>query len=235
MSNPQSDTQASSAFTDLIISVIIPSVILIKLSTPEYLGSVNALILALSFPITWGLYQLFKYKKRSYIALLGLISVLLTGSIGLFKLPTEWLAIKEAAIPSIIGIAVFISGFTRYPFIKTLMFNPNVMNVDKITQALTEKNNKEQFERRLANANLFFSATFVFSAVMNYLLAIWLVTSPSGTAAFNEELGEMTLYSYPIIAIPSLIMMMFIMYYLWKTLSGLTGLSLEEIMVDSSK
>ncbi len=35
---------------------------------------------------------------------LGLISVLLTGGIGLLELDPQWLAIKEAAIPGIIGI-----------------------------------------------------------------------------------------------------------------------------------
>jgi hypothetical protein len=68
---------------------------------------------------------------------------------------------------------------------------------------------------------------------MNYILAKWIVTSPSGSTAFNEELGQMTLLSYPVIAIPSTIMMMSIMYYLWRTIHGMTGLKLEEIFVSS--
>ena len=66
---------------------------------------------------------------------------------------------------------------------------------------------------------------------MNYILAKWVVTSPAGSAAFNEELGQLTLLSYPVIAIPSMLMMMAIFYYLWRTISGLTGLALEEIIV----
>ena len=66
---------------------------------------------------------------------------------------------------------------------------------------------------------------------MNYILAKWLVTSPTGSAAFNEELGQMTLLSYPVIAIPSTIMMMAIMYYLWRTIHDMTGLKFEEILV----
>jgi len=66
---------------------------------------------------------------------------------------------------------------------------------------------------------------------MNYFLAKTIVTSESGTAAFNEELGRMTLLSYPVIAIPSMIMMLGIFWFIWKTVSRLTGLSLEEIMV----
>ena len=37
------------------------------------------------------------------------------------------------------------------------------------------------------------------------------------------------------IAIPSMIMLMAIFYYLWKTIHGLTGLSLEEIMANSGQ
>ncbi len=65
---------------------------------------------------------------------------------------------------------------------------------------------------------------------MNYVLARWLVTSPAGSEAFNAELARMNLLSYPMIAIPSMLMMLGILYYLWRTIHDLTGLGLEEIM-----
>lgn len=216
---------------DLLVSIIIPSAILMKLSGGDDLGASGALIAALAFPITWGLFELFKYRKFNFIALLGLISVLLTGGIGLLRLDPQWLAIKEAAIPGLIGIAILISTYTRYPLIKTLLYNPSFMNVKKIQIKLTLHGNTKTFENRLQNATYWLSATFLFSAIMNYILAKWIVTSPTGSAAFNEELGQMTLLSYPVIAIPSTVMMMAIMYYLWRTINGMTGLKLEEILV----
>ena len=216
---------------DLLVSIIIPSAILMKFSGSDALGASGALIVALVFPISWGLFELFKYKKFNFIALLGLISVVLTGGIGLLKLDPQWLAIKEAAIPGLIGVAVLISTITPYPLIKTLLYNPNIMNVGKIQQTLNNNDNRKIFERHLQNATYLLSATFLFSAIMNYTLARWLVTSPAGSAAFNEELGQMTLLSYPVIAIPSMIMMMAIMYYLWRTIHDMTGLKFEEILV----
>ena len=65
---------------------------------------------------------------------------------------------------------------------------------------------------------------------MNYVIAKWIVTSPSGTVAFNEELGQMTLVSYPMIAIPSMVMMIAIFYYLWRAIRSLTGFKLEEVL-----
>ncbi len=216
---------------DLLVSILIPSIILMKFSSPEYLGASSALIVALAFPLGWGMFELFKYRKFNFIALLGLISVLLTGGIGLLQLDPQWLAVKEAAIPGLIGIAILISAYTPYPLIRTLLYNPKVLEVEKIESKLQELGNQQKFERRLQDATYLLSSTFLFSSVMNYVLAKWIVTSPAGSTAFNEELGQMTLLSYPVIAIPSTIMMIAILYFLWRTIRTLTGFKLEEVFV----
>lgn len=217
-------------WVDLLVSIIIPSVILMKFSGDEYLGNVNALIIGLAFPLGWGLFELIRYHKKNFIAVLGLISVGLTGGIGLFELDAGWLAVKEAAVPAVIGLAVLVSTRTRYPLVRTLLYNPSVLDVQKIQQSLEKEGRVAEFEQRLLKASYFFAGTFLFSSIMNYVIARWIVTSPSGTQAFNEELGRMTLVSYPMIAIPSMIMMMLIFYYLWRTIRRLTGYTLEEVM-----
>lgn len=218
-------------FVDLIVSILIPSVILMKFSGEEDLGPTTALIVALAFPIIYGLYELFFNKKRNYMALLGVISVLLTGGIGLLKIDAQWLAVKEAAIPLCIGIGVLVANKLGYPLVRKLLFNPTIMNIDRIHGELDKNDTRGQFEVRLDRANTLLAGTFLFSAIMNYFLAKLIVTSESGSAAFNEELGRMTLLSYPVIAIPSMIMMMAIFWFIWRTVNQLTGLSLEQIMV----
>lgn len=215
---------------DLLVSIVIPSVILMKFSGDEYLGNVNALLIGLAFPLGWGLFELIRYRKKNFIAILGLISVGLTGGIGLFELDAQWLAVKEAAVPAIIGLAVLFSTRTKYPLVRTLLYNPSVLDVDKIHQSLEKQGSVDEFDERLLKASYFFSGTFLFSSIMNYAIARWIVVSPSGTQAFNEELGRMTLVSYPMIAIPSMIMMMLIFYYLWRTIRRLTGYTLDEVM-----
>ena len=217
-------------FIDLIVSIVIPTLILMKLSGESNLGPMGALLLALAFPLCWGLYELFVNKKKNFVAILGIISVLLTGGIGVLELDNKWLAIKEAAIPAAIGIGVLISSYTKYPLVKTLLYNPAVLNVEKINSKLEEKDNKPKFEKQLLSANFLLAGTFFFSAVMNYALAKWVVVSPSGTEAFNQELGKMMAMSYPVIAIPSMIMMLGIFYYLWRTINRLSGLELEEVI-----
>ena len=224
-------TEKPRPIVDLLISIVIPSVILMKFSGADDLGPTWALIIALAFPVCYGLYDLLFEGKRNFVAVLGVVSVLLTGGIGLLKIDAQWLAVKEAAIPLCIGIGVLVASKLGFPLVRKLLFNPSIMNVEKIDEALGKRNNREKFENSLDRANTLFAGTFLFSAVMNYFLARYIVRSESGTAAFNEELGRMTLLSYPVIAIPSMVMMMAIIWFIWRTVKQLTGLTLEEVMV----
>lgn len=223
-------TQKSNPLIDLVISIIIPSIILMKFSGEQHLGTVYGLIVALSFPLLYGVYERWSHKKFNLISIIGIISVLLTGGIGLLKLDPEWLAIKEAAVPLVIGLIVLISLKTPYPLIKTLLYNPNVIRVDEVDKALNEKGNYHLFQDRLTKATFFLSGTFLFSATLNYFLARYIVTSPAGTEAFNEELGQLTLISYPVIALPSMVFLVAIMFWLVKSVKQLTGLTLEQVM-----
>ncbi len=223
-------TAKPNVLVELLITLIIPSLILMKLSGPENLGVVYALLLALAFPLFWGLRDLITRRKVNFLAVLGLVSILLTGGIGLLQLDTQWLAVKEAAIPGVIGLGVIISAYTPYPLVKVLLFSPMLMNVERIQESLSQRGNMAAFETRLKRATWMLGGTFFFSSVMNYLLATWIVTSPTGTPAFNEELGQLTLLSYPVIALPSTIMMMMVLYYLTRSIRELAGLKLTEAL-----
>jgi intracellular septation protein A len=215
---------------DLLLSIVLPSIVLMRFSGEQDLGASGALVVALAFPIGLGVYELLRYRQTNYIAVLGLVSVLLTGGIGLLQLDARWLAIKEAAIPAVLGIAVLVSARLGYPLIRVLLYNPKLLDTATISRILRERGVEQAFELRLSNATYLLAGTFFFSAVMNYLLATWIVTSPSGTAAFNEELGRLTLLSYPAIAIPSMLMMLGIFWFLWRSIRAYTGLGLEEIL-----
>ena len=224
------DAAKTNPLIELLITLVIPSLILMKLSGPENLGTVNALLLALAFPLAWGVRDLVRQRKLNLFAALGLVSILLTGGIGLLQLDRQWLAVKEAAIPGLIGLAVAISAHTRNPLVRVLLFTPALMEVERIQQRLDERGNRAAFEGRLRIATWMLGGAFFFSAVMNYFLATWIVVSPTGTPAFNEELGRLTLLSYPMIALPSMLIMMAALYYLARTIRELAGLKLAEAL-----
>ena len=224
------DIAKPNTLIELLVTLILPSLILMKLSGPEDLGAVNALLLALAFPLFWGARDLLMRRKLNLFAALGLVSILLTGGIGLLQLDTQWLAIKEAAIPGLIGLAVAVSAHTRTPLVRVILFSPALMNVERIQQGLDQRGNGDAFEARLTTATWMLGGSFFFSAAMNYFLATWIVVSPAGTPAFNEELGRLTLLSYPMIALPSMLIMMAVLYYLARSIRELAGLKLTEAL-----
>jgi hypothetical protein len=161
---------------------------------------------------------------------LGVVSTLLTGGIGLLKLDAQWLAVKEAAVPLLIGLVILGSAATRSPLIRLMVFNGAIFDVEKVNNALAERNATSAFEARLRTGTVLLACTFFFSAVANYVLARYIVHSPAGSEAFNQELGRLTLLSYPVIAVPSMLMMMALMYWLARGAKSLTGLDIGDLL-----
>ena len=124
---------------------------------------------------------------------------------------------------------------TRYPLIKTFLFNDQIVDTDKINQALDRHNGQQQFEHRIANATYIFFGAMMLSALLNYILADTIITADTGTEAFNEQLGKMQALSFPVIALPVTAVMMFALFYLFRGLSRLTGMPLEEIVRHQEK
>ncbi|PCJ47839.1 MAG: MFS transporter [Gammaproteobacteria bacterium] len=227
---PLNTKKKSNPLFDLLISIIIPSLILMNLSSEQKLGTTYALLAALAFPLSYGLYELMAHKKFNLISILGIVSVLLTGGIGIMELEPKWLAIKEAAIPLIIGLVVLGSMKTSKPLVKTMLYNPTIINTTFVDQAMEKRETRGEFEQRLKKASYLLSGTFFFSATLNYILARMIVSSPAGTEAFNEELGQLTLISYPVIALPSMVILMGTLFWLIRSVQKLSGLTLEEII-----
>lgn len=227
---PSSQKGSGGLLVDLIFCVIIPTIILKKLSGHDMLGPTWALVAALSLPLGIGVWEFIQKKKVGFVPALGFISILLTGSIGILKLPKEYIAYKEALIPSIIGIATIISAYTRFPLVKTFLFNDAFMDTEKVDSVLLQQQKTGDFNSVMKNATWMLASSFLLSAILNFLLAKWIIVSESGTDAFNSELGTMNLYSYPVIVLPCMVITIFTMIYVFKQIKRLTGLELEELM-----
>ena len=119
---PTKEPAKENAFLNLIFNIALPVFILNKLS--KTIGPLNALILALAFPLAYGAYDLIKRKKVNAFSILGLLNVSLTGGLALMGLNGFWFAVKEAAFPALVGCFVLGSAFTKKPFIETLFLNP---------------------------------------------------------------------------------------------------------------
>lgn len=222
---PQQENQ----FVNLGFNIIAPTLILVYLSKEEYLGPLWGLIIALSFPIGYGFYDLIKTKKVNAFSVLGLVSTLLTGIMGIFHFPPEWIAIKEAFIPFVIGSLVLLSRFTPFSLVSLLLFT--AFSEEVISRAFAKKKKKKEFHRVIQKVSYIIASSFFLSAVLNYFLAIYIVKSEPGTEAFNSELGSMMAFSYPVIVFPTLIVFGFALYYFVTQIQKYTSLKIEEMML----
>ena len=85
--------------------------------------------MALAFPLAYGIHDFFYRGKINFFSGLGIVSVTLTGGISLLEMDAIYIAIKEASIPGVLGIATLLSLKTSQPLIQTLILNDSVMDV----------------------------------------------------------------------------------------------------------
>lgn len=228
---PQQQPRRESMLANIMLNIVIPTLILTKGSKEEYLGPTLGVIVALAFPIGYGIMDYFRAHKVNLFSAIGVFSVIMTGGISLLKLPPEYMAIKEAAIPGLLGLATLISVYTRYPLVRTFLYNDKVMEVHKVHSALEKYGNVTAFERALNNASYMLAASFFLSSILNYVLATVVLVSPPGTEEYNAQLGTMTALSFPVITVPSMLVLVGAMIYLFRSITRLTHMHWEEIMV----
>lgn len=217
---------------NLAFNIVIPVLILTNLSGEEYLGPAWSIVAALIFPIGYGLWDLKQTAKINPFSVLGIVSVFLTGGISLLELPAEYIAIKEAAIPAIIGLAVLITQKTSKPLLKVFVLSEQIINWENLNQSLENSGATEKFERKMAISSYIVAGSFFLSAALNYILAKVILVSPPGTTEYTEELGRMTALSYPVIVIPSMLMLIAALWYIFSQIKKLTGEELDHFLAD---
>lgn len=220
---------------NILVNIVFPAVILNKFSGPERLGPVVALMIGLSLPVLYGAWEFYVTRHHNFVSVLGFVSILLTGGLGLLQVDGIWFAVKEASIPALIGLATVVSVKTKSPFVKLMLYNDKVVNLSVVDAALDRHNARAGFNRLMLNTTLVLATSFILSAILNFFLAVWLLKSPAGTPEFNEELGKMTALSYPVIVVPSLLVMMIAVWMLIRGLKKLTGLELNDILSEHAK
>ena len=98
---------------------------------------------------------------------------------------------------------------------------------------LKENGNYDKFEKTLVYSTYMLAGSFLLSSVLNFALAKYLIHSPTGTEEFSQELAKMTGLSYPVIALPSTLVMLIALFYLIKKTSKLTGFEFEELLAEN--
>jgi len=119
---------------------------------------------------------------------------------------------------------------TKFPLFEKMLYNDTLLNIPLIEEKLAENNNEVQMRDAIKKATYLFSISFFVSAILNFALAKYIVVSPAGTEAYTEQLGKMNALSFPVIAIPSMVVMMGVFYFFMKSIEKLTGLKLDDLI-----
>src|SRR6476661_3851756 len=105
MLGPMSQPKQEHGLLNLVFNILIPVLILNKGSAK--IGSLPALIIALAFPLGFGLFDLYKKRKWNPLSILGFTNVMVTGSLAVLGLGGIWFSLKEAFFPFLIGAFVW--------------------------------------------------------------------------------------------------------------------------------
>ncbi|WP_445680385.1 VC0807 family protein [Radicibacter daui] len=211
---------------NLGINVALPAIIMGQLSSEHRLGPVVALIIALSLPLGYGLWELARHRRFNAFSIIGLVSLVLTGGVSLLHLPLEWVVVKEAGVPLLIGLVLTGSELTRWPL--ATLFLGQFIDLARIEAGFAGKGKERLFHRTFRGAAMAFGASFFISAALNYILATTMLKSEPGTAAFVSELGRMTAFSLPAIMVPMFIVTFSIFFFLIWSIQRHTDLKVED-------
>lgn len=217
---------------NLIFNIALPVLILNK--GGEFVGPVWALVVAILFPLGYGLHDLYKSHKINWISVLGLLNVAFTGGLALSGKTGIWFAVKEAAFPLLIGVFVWASAFGSRPALSFFILNPQAFNIEKMMLTLNTPEKKLQFDELVKLSTQFLSVSFLVSAALNFGLAYKVFTpiSPelsdeAQSQILNEQIAQMTQWSFLVILVPSMIILLAIILYFGKRFRAITGEPLD--------
>ncbi|MEO6568133.1 MAG: VC0807 family protein [Opitutaceae bacterium] len=214
---------------NLVCNIALPTFVLTKLSTENRLGPLWGLLVALAFPVTYGLYDLVRRRKTNFLSILGFVSVLLSGSLTLLKVGGIWFAVKDAVLPTLIGLTVLASLRSKNSLVREVFFNEQVIDVPRVNAALEARGQQQAFNALLRRAGVGLALTFIATAPVLFFLARHVLRSPAGTPEFNAELGRMHWLAPLITGVPCMAVLMLMLWRLIAGMRELTGLTTDEL------
>lgn len=223
--------QEKSLLLELFFNLCLPTLILLKGHIWLPLSPKISLAIAIACPLSYGLLDWYREAKFNWISFLGLVSITVKGSVGLFEGSNKWLAINEMMLPLIMGCTlVFFRLLKHPPFLPKFLLNEQFCHANRVLEAIKQKDNEFILEKHIIWYEWSLAGLFFFSAILNYALARLLVVHPAGSAEFNHELGLLTGWSFVIIAVPSTMGLLVIVWRFFKQIKKLSDLSWEEIL-----
>lgn len=216
---------------EIVLTIILPSLVMDQFSKPESLGPLGSLIVGLMFPVGFGLWCWWTKAGWNLFSILGFVTVLLSGGLGLLKLDAFWFAVKESAMPVILGLAFPISHRLGKPLINAIIMQPQLINLKSLHAALDTKEKKNAFDRVLFRASWGMGLGMIASSVGNFFLALYLLNDKMpGSEAFVKGISKLNWAGVLIIGVPLMIVIVFVFVWLIRHIQRITGLERNDLL-----
>lgn len=211
-----------------LINIGIPVLVLLTMSSPERLGAVPALLVAVGIPAIWGILGLIRTRKLEPSALLGVISVLATGAIVILELNTRLFAVKEAVIPLGFATVLLVSNMSKFPVVTLLA--DMVQRREKVLSEVERLGKQDEYRQHLVKSGTIWASIMGLSATLKFLLASWLVQAPAGTEAFNHQLAQYELWQLPTTFTLTGVLILSLVCFLGHGTAAIVGLAPGEVL-----
>jgi len=225
---PKNTRPPLSLTIQLVVGFIIPTIVLMTLSSESRLGPFVAMILALLPPVLLEVYSFFTGRKASILSLFAIIGILLIGVISLFGLSEEWLGVRRAGIYIVAALfIVFVLLFKRNWIDKGL---GKLLDMPTVRKAAKKNHTEAQLARHITRVGYTFAVFLAVIGIWSYLLTIIIITAPTGSSEFNAEYAQLRLVGIPFVSGPLLIGMTALLVYLVSGLAKFTGIDIETLL-----
>ena len=232
---------------NIMVNILIPVIALSWLSKDGdkawHVGPINGMIIAVLLPTVYFIWHFIKTRGVNFYSILGATGVMLTGSItwyawtdingikGIKENAALLFAIKEAAIPLLLGITILYSHRTSKPLVGVFLLNPDILDIPRIEAAVNTNDNWEAYQKIRWQGTWMIAGSLLLSAVLNFVLSIYLLSGITKPVDFNAAVGKLTWVGFLVIGIPLMVIMMSGLFYLIRKISAVTGLPKEEVFL----
>ena len=241
MPNKQQDHPLANIMWNVLIPIVALSFLGKNGDKIWHIGPIAGMLVAVSLPLIYGVHHLIKTRKPNFFSILGIVSILLTGGIAIMAYKDNgtvdaaaplWFALKEAAIPFVFGVTIFVSHWTKTPLIRVFLYNPDFFDIQSIEKRINEKSAEADYKKLIFSGTLLLAGSFFLSMVMNYFLALHFLTENTGSQEdFNDGVAKLTGWGFAVIGLPMLVILMVIMWRFVSSLKKITGMHNDQILL----
>ncbi len=218
----------SQQLLQIFINFVLPIFVLTRLSSEAALGATRALLLALSFPILYELFNVYKNRKISIISIIAIGGIIVTGSLSLLNLSVELLALRRAVPYVFVAVVILGSHYLKKPLITKAI--EQVFNMELVYSAAKKQKTIIKLQKVITTVSYFSAALFVCIALTSYFATRIVVTSATNTEAFNQEYAQLRIISFPALMVPLFLGIIIIIWFLVHNLEKVTGLDSEKFI-----